>query len=259
MADAKITPKPAGETFSSYFQYLLSWNNPRDSGIAYGSIVTAIILFRCIDVLRYAFKLTYLTLAVTVAAEVLGKLAIGNGLTSQMRPHKYWTISRDATEAMASDLHELANFISTESQKIIYVENVYVSGAALIGAFLSYHLVKVLPYWALGIMTVSAIFFGPLVYRENQEVIDAQIDKLYALIAQKNAELRKTATELTVQAGDVAKQHFGNLSTKAQSMLRGHAEKIKVDDFPAAPTSELKKEVAEQKSVEVPEAEPLLA
>ncbi|KKF94422.1 hypothetical protein CFIMG_003430RA [Ceratocystis fimbriata CBS 114723] len=258
MADAKIAPKPAGENFSSYFQYLLSWNNPRDSGIAYGSIVASIILIRCIDVLRYAFKLTYLTLAVTVAAEVLGKLVIGNGLTSQMRPRKYWTISRDATEAMASDLHELANFISTESQKVIYVENTYVSGAALVGAFLSYHLVKIIPYWALAIMTVSAVFFGPLVYRENQEVIDAQIDKLYELVAEKNTELRKTAVDLTGQAGDMAKQHFGNFSTKAQSMLRGRVEKIKIDDFPAAPTGELKKE-AEKEEVKVPEAEPLLA
>lgn len=103
---------------------MLSWKNPRASGIAYLATLTFIFVTRYLDVLRYAFKATYVTLGVTVLAEILGKSLFKTGLTSQIRPAKYYTISKDTLDSALGDVHELINFFVIESQRIVFAENV---------------------------------------------------------------------------------------------------------------------------------------
>lgn len=99
------------------------------SAIAYTGIVAAIFALRYLDIVRYAFKLTWMTLGVTILGEVTGKAILGRGLTSQLRPHKYYTISREAVDGLVGDAYELANFFVIESQRILFAENVLVSTA----------------------------------------------------------------------------------------------------------------------------------
>lgn len=99
------------------------------SAIAYTSLVTLIFALRYLDIVRYAFKLTWMALGVTVLGEVTGKAILGRGLTSQLRPHKYYTISRDTIDAVVGDVHELVNFFVIESQRILFAENVVASTA----------------------------------------------------------------------------------------------------------------------------------
>lgn len=70
-----------------------------------------------------------MTLGVTVLGEAAGKAILGRGLTSQLRPHKYYTISREAIDAVVGDVYELVNFFVIESQRILFAENVVVSTA----------------------------------------------------------------------------------------------------------------------------------
>jgi hypothetical protein len=115
--------------YHSFFSSLLSWENPRASGIAFASVVALIFAARYLDILRYTFKLTWMTLGITVLAEAAGKTVLGSGLTSQFRPRKYYTIPKATLDAVISDLHELINFFVIESQRIVFVENVFVSAA----------------------------------------------------------------------------------------------------------------------------------
>lgn len=115
--------------YHSFFSSLLSWENPRASGIAFASVVAFIFAARYLDILRYTFKLTWMTLGVTVLAEAVGKTILGSGLTSQFRPRKYYTIPKATLDAVISDLHELINFFVIESQRVVFVENVFVSAA----------------------------------------------------------------------------------------------------------------------------------
>lgn len=100
-----------------------------NSGIAYGSIVTLILATRYFDIIRWAFKLSWMTLAVTITAEIAGKLVINSGLASQLRPRRYYTLSRDTVDGIVGDVHELANFFIIEGQRILFAENVGVSAA----------------------------------------------------------------------------------------------------------------------------------
>jgi hypothetical protein len=115
--------------YHSFFSELLSWNNPRATGAAYGSIIAFIIAVRYLDVLRYAFKLTWISLTTTVLVEAVSKGLLGSGIASQLRPRKYYTISRDSLDALIGDVHELVNFFVIESQRVFFAENIWVSAA----------------------------------------------------------------------------------------------------------------------------------
>lgn len=99
------------------------------SGIAYASIVTLIVAARYLDVIRWSFKLSWMALAVTVAAEAAGKLVLNNGLASQLRPRRYYTVSRETLDNLIGDVHELLNFFVIEAQRILFAENIFVSAA----------------------------------------------------------------------------------------------------------------------------------
>jgi hypothetical protein len=134
------TPAATGQQlthYHSFFSSLLSWDNPRASAIAYLSVVSFIFAARYLDILRYAMKLTWVTLAITVAAEVTGKALFSTGFTSQIRPRKYYTVSKETLNSLSNDIHELINFFVIESQRIVFAENVFASAAVSCGSFLS--------------------------------------------------------------------------------------------------------------------------
>lgn len=135
LAAARTTPSHSAATgqplthYHSFFTTLLSWENPRASGIAYAAIVVFIFAARYLNILRYALRLTWMTLGVTVLAEIAGKYVLSTGLASQFRPRKYYTISKDTLNSVVGDVHELINFFVIEFQRILFAENVLVSGA----------------------------------------------------------------------------------------------------------------------------------
>jgi hypothetical protein len=65
----------------------------------------------------------------TATAELGGKLAFGRGLTTQVRPKKYFTIPKASLERLLDDVEQLINFFVIESQRVVFAENVYVTGA----------------------------------------------------------------------------------------------------------------------------------
>jgi hypothetical protein len=111
------------------FYRLLSWKNPRATGIAFAATVIFIFAARYLNIIRYGLKLLYLTLGATVTAEVAGQLAFGRGLTSQFRPRQYFTVPKASLERLLDDVEQFINFIVIESQRIVFAENVYASGA----------------------------------------------------------------------------------------------------------------------------------
>jgi hypothetical protein len=74
-------------------------------------------------------KLTWVTLAITVAAEAAGKALFSTGFTSQIRPRKYYTVRKETLDSFMGDVTELINFFVIESQRIVFAENLLASGA----------------------------------------------------------------------------------------------------------------------------------
>jgi hypothetical protein len=244
--------------YHSFFSELLSWRNPRASAIAYASLVTLIFSVRYLDVLRWTFKITWMVLAITVAAEIAGKTLLNNGFTTQLRPRKYYTIPRETLEAAIGDVHELINFFVIESQRVLFAENVYASAAAAFAAFISYYLVKLVPYWGLAVIATTVVFFTPLIYTTNQELIDSQLKHASEIVNAQTAQFRTVAQKHTEQATQATKQYMGDYTAKAQALIKGarsHGEQpqeksqeqpsVKATDFPAAPKDDIKPSVNE--------------
>ncbi|KAI6093517.1 Reticulon-domain-containing protein [Hypoxylon rubiginosum] len=239
LASARQTPSQPAATgqplthYHSFFSELLSWNNPRASAIAYASVVSLIFVARYLDVVRYTFKLTWMALGITVLAEVAGKTLLGNGLATQLRPRKYYTVPRETLDSLIGDVHELINFFIIESQRILFAENVPASAAAAIGAFLSYYLVKIVPYWGLALISTTLLFFAPLVYTSNQELIDHHLKQASDVVNSQTEQLRHVASKHTSQATEITKQYMGDYTSKAQQMIRGRSTSPEVSPKPA--------------------------
>jgi len=131
LANSRQTPETQTATgqnlthYHSLFYNLLSWENPRATSISYATIVTLIFVCRYLPIARYGLRLTWMVLGITAAAEIVGKVALGQGFASKMRPRKYYTIPRDTLDSMMGDIEELINFFVIEFQRIVFAENVY--------------------------------------------------------------------------------------------------------------------------------------
>jgi len=292
LAAARTTPTTPAATgqqlthYHSFFSSLLSWENPRASGIAYASVVLFIFAARYLDILRYAFKVTWMTLGVTVLAEIAGKALFSHGFTSQLRPRKYYTVSKSTLNSLIGDFHELINFFVIESQRIVFAENVFASGAAFLGAFISYFLIKFVPFWGLSLISTSVLFLAPLIYKTNKEVIDQYLHQAADIANQQTEQVRQIASHHAARATETTKQYVGDYSHKAQEMIgnaRGRSTSpvlstkpvktepfvaknentpiVKSEDFPDAPKEEFVSAppVGEVANALRSENEPLLA
>ncbi|KAK3319306.1 Reticulon-domain-containing protein [Apodospora peruviana] len=231
--------------YHSFFSELLSWNNPRASGIAYASLVSFIFAVRYLDLLRWGFKLTWMVLGITIAAEVAGKALVNNGFATQLRPRKYYTVPRETLDTMIGDVNELINFFVIEAQRIVFAENLPASIAAAVGAFISYYLVKIVPYWGLALLSATVLFFVPLIYTSNQELIDEQLKHATDIVSAQTQQLRTVASQQTEHATQLTKQYMGDYTSKAQSLIKGARSPpdhtpVKENDFPSAPKEEFK-------------------
>ncbi|PKS09791.1 hypothetical protein jhhlp_004412 [Lomentospora prolificans] len=244
-ASRKATPGTAATNqplthYHSYFFDLLSWKNPRASAVVYASLVSLIFAARYLDIIRYFFKLTWLALGTTVALEIAGQTVLGQGITSQLRPKKYFVVSRETLDAMIGDVHELINFFVIEAQRILFAENIPASAAAFVAAFVSYYLVKIVPYWGLAIIGTTAAFMIPLLYTSNQELIDAQLKHASEIVNAQTAQVRSAANKHTAHVAEITKQYMGDYSAKAQGLIRGRSvspEAHPIRTAPSAPTS----------------------
>lgn len=121
-------------------------------------------------------------------------------------------------------------------------------------AFLSYWLVKIVPYWGLALLSTTLLFTVPLVYTSNQELIDHHLKNAQDVVTAQTEQLRQVAGTHTAKATEITKQYMGDYTSKAQQLLRGRQapaststtapsqpdSTVKDTDFPAAPKEDFK-------------------
>jgi hypothetical protein len=225
LMDSKRVPDQPAATgqplthYHSFFYNLLSWENPRVTTISFASILTFIFFTRYVPILKYLFKALYIVLGITAAAEVVGKLVMDRGFASRMRPRKYYTISRETLEASLDDVEQLINFFVIEFQRIMFGENVFVTVGAFFITFISYFLVKIMPTWGLALLFTTLIYTVPLIYINNREVIDAQIEQASTIINEQTQQVRTIAAEQTQHATEIAKSTATDLQNRASELI----------------------------------------
>ncbi|GME26198.1 Cell lysis protein [Neofusicoccum parvum] len=235
LADARRVPEQPAATgqplthYHSMFYRLLSWKNPRATAISFACSILFIFFARYINIVRYIFKLLWVTLGCTALAEVAGKAALGHGLATQMRPRKYYMIRKDSLERLTDDLEQLINFFVIEFQRVVFVENLYVSGACFIASFISYWLIKWLPLWGLSLIATIVVYMGPLIYIQNKEIIDEQLRQTNQLLNEQTNQFKELAAQHSTRAQKQLKVYADEYSHKAQDFI----SQTKSKAFPA--------------------------
>ncbi|PTU18042.1 hypothetical protein P175DRAFT_0503922 [Aspergillus ochraceoroseus IBT 24754] len=233
--------------YHSLLYSLLSWEEPRATAASFASVVAFIFAARYLPLLRWFFKFLYVALGFTAALEIGGRIVLSQGLASSFRPRKYYTIPKETIEAVLEDFEQLVDFVLIEFQRILFAENVIHTVAAFSAAFTAYWLIKFLSFWGLSLLAVTIAYLGPLVYINNREIIDAQIENAQAIVSSQAHQLKDLAGEHTSHATDVVKQYVGGYSSKAQEYI-GHRRSAS-PEMTKAPSPVIKQE---------PEAESLI-
>jgi len=249
LANSRTTPDQPAATgqplthYHSMFYRLLSWKNPRATAISFAASIIFIFSARYLNVIRYIFKALYITLGITASAEAAGHLTLGKGLTSQFRPRQYYTIPKASLERLLDDVEQFINFFVIESQRIIFAENVYATGAAFFASLISYFLIKFVPLWGLALIATTIAYLGPLVYIKNKEVIDAQLEKGYQIANQQATQLKDLAAQHTGNAAKTVQGYTQQYTAKAQETInsyrgRSASPEAKKQDLPSPPQHE---------------------
>ncbi len=93
-------------------------------------------------------------------------------------------------------------------------------------------------------IATTVIFFAPLIYTTNQELIDSQLKHASEIVNAQTSQLREVAQKHTEQATQVTKQYMGDYTAKAQALIKGargsEGKELKATDFPAAPKEDFK-------------------
>lgn len=120
---------------------------------------------------------------------------------------------------------------------------------AFLSAFVTYYLIKLLPFWGLSLLFTIVIFLGPLIYLENKELIDAQIENAGNIIGHQTNQIKDLTAEHTSKGLETVKQYTGTATAKAQELVGTAKQKIpspstgkapvKENDFPSAPKTDL--------------------
>lgn len=212
------------------------WENPYATAISYVSIMSFIFACRYLPALKFLFGMLYWTLGGIVAyfpfyyvrtnsflaivlAEVAGKLVLQRGLASSFRPKRYYTIPREALESSLEDVEQLINFFVIEFQRVLFAENVTHTISACVAAFLSYYMIRIVPFWGLCLIGTTCIYMIPLIYTTNQELIDHHLANAQDLVNQQTNQISDLASQHTKAASNTVKQYAGDYSAKAQEYI----------------------------------------
>lgn len=240
----EIRPETPLTHFHSFFYDLVTWKYPRASLLIFTSLLSTILAFRFVNVMRYIFKAAYLLLGSVAALEYVGKHLGYKGIVSQMRPRRYYTIPRENIESIFEEIHDFLNFVVVEFQRIVFVENLFTTVAAFVASFFGYFLIKYLPFWSLAFLGTTLAFTGPYIYINNQEQIDAQINHYSEIVNMKLNEARGVTEQYAGEYANRAKQTASQLSERVQSYTNRRVSgeqarpNLNSQDFPNAPTQE---------------------
>jgi hypothetical protein len=111
-------------------------------------------------------------------------------------------------------------------------------------AFLSYWLITVVPVWGLALTGTCILYLAPLIYINNQEFIDTQLDAANNMINDQTAQLKELAGQHTGKATESLRGYAGDYGAKAQELINQMRSKaigqgITEADLPSPPKEDI--------------------
>lgn len=232
LASSRTMPehKAANDTplthYHNFFFNLLSWKNPRATGVTFASFIALIFASRYLPIIRLFLKGTWTILGVVTLAEAAAKFTIGSSVAGHVRPRRYYKIPKETLEATLDDVEQLINFFVIEAQRIVFAENIPNTALAFTASFLSYYLIKLLPAWGFTLFATCVTFLVPLVYTQNKDLIDSQYEHVSNIAVKQTQQFRDLTAEHTSKAAETVKQYTGEYANVASEYIGKSRQKI---------------------------------
>lgn len=100
-----------------------------------------------------------------------------------------------------------------------------------IGSFVSYYLVKILPFWGLSLLFTCVAFLAPLVYVSNKETVDEQLRRANEVISKQTEQVRTVAAQQAERALQTTKTYTNEYTSRARSTAQQYMGKAKESEM----------------------------
>merc|ERR1712086_221038 len=168
---------------------LVYWDNPRDSGIACGSVLVCLLAVRYISLISVIGNLSLALVTATMSFRIYKSVLAAVNKTQEGHPFKQFldidvTLPADKVAEITDGLFAKLNSILSKLKSVLLVENVLESIKFAVAMYLLTYIGALMN----GLTIVSL----PRVYRDNQKQIDEAINPLKSKLDDLQAKLQSS-------------------------------------------------------------------
>eukprot|EP00088_Acartia_fossae_P027172 TRINITY_DN2792_c0_g1_i1.p1 TRINITY_DN2792_c0_g1~~TRINITY_DN2792_c0_g1_i1.p1 ORF type:complete len:196 (+),score=77.46 TRINITY_DN2792_c0_g1_i1:126-713(+) len=173
---------------------LVYWENPRDSGIAFGPVLVALLALRYISLISVVANLSLAFITATMSFRIYKSILAAVNKSSEGHPFRQFldmdiTVDNDKAAQLIQSGVTRANNLLTTLKKVFLIDNIVESAKFAIGMYLLSYVGAILNGSTLVILAWVAAFSVPRVYRDNQTQIDNAILPLKAKLDELQAKI----------------------------------------------------------------------
>merc|ERR1712173_521003 len=159
---------------------LVYWDNPRDSGIAFGSVLVCLLAVRYISLISVVGNLALALVTATMSFRIYKSVLAAVNKTNEGHPFKQFlevdvTLPADKVSSLSDSFFSKLNSILLKLKSILLVENAVESVKFAVAMYLLTYVGAILNGLTLIPLSWVAAFSAPRVYRDNQKQIDEAI------------------------------------------------------------------------------------
>jgi len=174
---------------------LIYWDNPRDSGIAFGSVLVCLLAVRYISLISVVGNLALALVTATMSFRIYKSVLAAVNKSSEGHPFKQYleldvNLPSDKVAEVTDCLLTSVNNILTRLKTIFLVEDIIESIKFAVAMYLLTYVGAIANGLSLIILTWITIFSVPKVYKDNQKQIDEALLPLQTKLADLQAKIK---------------------------------------------------------------------
>merc|ERR1712152_70824 len=176
---------------------LLYWENPRDSGIACGSVLVCLLAVRYISLISVIGNLSLALVTATMGFRIYKSVLAAVNKTQEGHPFKQFldidvTLPADKVAEITDGLFAKLNSILAKLKSVLLVENVLESIKFAVAMYLLTYIGALMNGLTIVTLAWIGVFSLPRVYRDNQKQIDEAINPLKSKLDDLQSKLQSS-------------------------------------------------------------------
>ncbi|GMM38716.1 Rtn1 protein [Saccharomycopsis crataegensis] len=233
-------PPPSSSTHSCCGFSLLSWKNPQQTAKVFGASIAAILTLKYVNLINLFFRVAFITLFVSGAAEYAGKLVTGTGLATRFKPKKECTCLKDFVSEYSPKLAPQVAKLQHDIEAIVFASDVEKTLKTAGACYALYKITSWFSLYTLLVTSTIAAFTLPVAYVTYEKEIHEAKEKYYSLAKSKAGEYKDLAHEHAKPYIAQAQEHISPYTSKVAGYLpknRTAGSTVGASPVPAKPAA----------------------